>query len=495
MTGRRIVAAVLAVLATVLAACGHKTEGVVVVADPTAEVLAHVPADADALLLAQTDPRHGAGAAVARLGARVPAAALVFGQAQAMLAARLGVDPERLRPLLGHPVALWSADASGTPRFAATVTRDADRLGALLAAETQARRLAAAGELDGYALFRRAGGGALARRGPILVAAPDLAALRGVLGRRVARRGQWTERLLAERRLGLPAGAAAELLTSARPPQARLDARVRFVGAIRRAAFTLAAERGGVRLRARVATDPAALTAADVPLAGGTAPPVTRGRGRLVAAVRDPQHLLAWLRAITDERSPHALDGLRTIEGLLGRYAGVSVQDDLVGHLAGTLKLATNDLRTGTARADLDDPDAVGGTLGRIGALARLGGPLAGLAGVDLMGYGVAERDGGEVLTRDGHDVVALAVEDGALAAATRPGADLGAVAAVPPLRGPAQGALRLSVAADLWHAEVVRRLGLPVLLRGALVPFGALTVGARTERTGLDAQAFVPVG
>jgi hypothetical protein len=492
---KRIATGVVALLAAGLAACGHK-EKAVVVGDPTAEVLAYVPADADAVLLVRTDARRGPGAALARLGRRAPGVALVAGQVQATLAAGLGVDAAALRPLLAHPAVAWSTEPAGRLRFAAAVASDTGRLDRLLDDERQRGALKDAGEVDGFALATRPGGSALARKGPIVVAGPDLPALRGVLARRRAGRGQWTRGLLAERRLGLPGDGVAELLTGTRPVRARLDPRVPWVAALRGAAFSLRAEPGGLRLRARLVTDPA-LAAADVPIAGGAAPPAPRGSGRLVVAVRDPQHLLAFLRRTTDLLAPHALDGLRTVEELLGRYAAVSLQDDVIEHLTGTITLSAQDLSTATARSDLDDPGEVDGILGRFGTLARLGGPLAGLAGVDLMGYGVDERDGAEVVTRDGRDVVALAVAQGALVASTTPGADLGAAAAAPaPTQAlPAEGAVRANVAAPLWQDELIRRLGLPTLARGPLAAFGPLTLTARGERTGLDVQLVVPVG
>jgi hypothetical protein len=499
MVRKGSVLAIVVALAVAVTGCGTKEEKVVI-ADPVAETLAHAPADAAALAVVATDTAAGSGAALARLGGRFGGIELVVGQAQTTLGKRLGLDyATELRPLLGHPLVLWSTDGSVERRFAAWVVRDGGKLGELLAARERSGALVAAPGLAGYALSTRRGGGAYARRGPVLVSAPDLAALRDVLRRRRADRGQWSPRLLRERGLGLPEGVVARVALDARALVARRGGsarRVPWIAALERMAVTITPEAGGLRVHARASTDAGALAASDVPIAPGVEPPVTRGRGRLVAAVRDPQQTLRFARRVVDLLDPQRLDGLRRAEEVLSRFARVSVQEDLVERLSGNATLTSRDGRTFTLRADLDDPKVTADALDRLGTLARFGGPLAGLAGVDLGGVGVDAQDGGRyVVTRDGRLLVALAVVDGALVASTDPDSDLAAAARAPAApRPPTAGAFRATVDAGLVNDVLAARLGLSGLGRAALAPVGDLIVTARGERELFDAQFVLPI-
>jgi len=471
-----------------------------VIADPLAEALAHAPADAAALAVVATETAVGPGAALARLGRRFPEIERVLAQVQGTLGRRVGLDyATELRPLLGHPLVLWSTDGSTGRSFAAWVVRDGEKLGELLRAREASGALVAAPAVAGYALFTRPNGGAYARRGPVLVIAPDLDRLRDVLRRRGSGHGQWGSQLLRERGLGLPGGGAvarvqldARALVARGGPEAR---RVRWVAALERAALTVTSEAGGLRVRARVSTDSGATAPQDVPIAAGVQPPVTRGSGRVVAAVRDPRQTLRFVRRTIDLLDPQRLAGLRQAEEVLARFARVSVEEDLVDRLAGSATLTSRDGRTLTLRADLDGPDDVAAALDRLGTLARLGGPLASLAGVDLGGIAVDEHlRGGYVVMRGGRFLVALAVIDGALVASTDRGADLAAAARAPAASPPpTAGAFRATVDAELLADQLVR-LGLPAFARGAPAPIGDLIVTARGERELFDVQLVLPV-
>ncbi len=485
-----------ATLAVAAGGCGTRGEEEVVIADPLAEGLAYAPAGAAVLAVVATDTASGPGATLAALGARFPGFELVLAQGQATLGRRLGLEwATEVRPLLGHPLVLWSPDGSTERRFAAWVVRDAGRLVEVLEARVTSGVLREAPPLGEFTLFTRRGGGAYARRGPVLVSAPDLAGLREVLEARAASRGRWSRALLGERGLGLPEGAVARVAADAGVLLRRSGsaiAAVPWAGGLDRASLTLTPVAGGLRVRARVSTDPRATPA---PLASGVAPPGVRGRAPVVVGVRDPRQTVAFVRAAIDRLDPERLAGLRRAEDVLGRYARVSVQEDLLDRLTGTATLTTADGRLLTLRADLDDPERTADALGRVGALARFGGPLASLAGVDLGGLDVDERDGRYALTQDGELLVALQVVDGALVASNDPEADLvaaGRASAGPP--APTAGALRATVAARLLQGELVRRLGLPGFARGALTPLGDAVLTALAEPGMLDAQLVLPV-
>ena len=499
MRGKGGALAIVAALAAALGGCQTKQEEEIVIADPVAEALAYAPAGAAALAVVATDPEAGPGAALARLGERFGGIELVIGQAQATLGARLGLDVEReLRPLLGYPIVLWSADGTAARRYAAWVVRDGGRLGRLLEDREGSGVLRREPGVAEHEIYTRSDGGAYARRGPVLLTAPDAASLRILLERRAAGRGQWTRSLLRERSLGLPEGALARVSLDARAvvaQRAGAARRVPWVAALERIALTVTPTGGGVRVHARASTAPPPASD-EVPIASGLAPPDVRGSGPIVVGVRDPRQTAAFVRRTVDLLDPERLAGLRKAEEVLGRYARVSVQEDLLDRLAGSATVSSRDGRTFTLRSGLDDPGVTAGALGRLGALARFGGPLADLAGVDLGGIAVDEQDGGRyVVTRDGRLLVALAVVDGRLVASTDPGVDLAAAAAVPAgPPAPAAGALRGRLDAEFLKAEIVRRLGLPAFVRGALAPLGAPIVTARGERDIVDVQVVVPV-
>jgi len=490
--------AVAAALTVLLAGCGGGKRAAMI-GDPLAEALAHAPASAAALAVVATDTKAGPGATLTQLAERLPGGPLALAQGEAALAERLGLDdPAQLRPLLGHPVVLWSPDGQARRVFAAWVVRDGDALGALLAAQQRRGILRATPPESRYAVWTRRDGTALARRGQVLVAGPDPVSLREALRRRAAGRGQWSPALLRERGLGLPRGAVARVALDAHALLSRRPGRERAVpwlAAFERGALTLTPEAGGLRLGARVSTDAGRLAPNDVPIAAGIAAPATRGSGPIVAAVRDPQQTLRFARRTTDLLDPPRLDGLRRIEALLAKYARVSLREDLLDRLTGTLTLTSRDGRTGTLRADLDDPGRTADALGRIGTLARFGGPVADLAGVDLGGLDVEERDGRYALLQDGQLVVALQVVDGGLVASTDPGADLVAAGRAPAGRPPpTAGSLRATVDAALVRGRLGQLLRLPAFARGALTPLGSLVVTARGERGLLDVQVVLPV-
>ncbi len=484
---------VVALAAASLTGCGSKEE--VAITDPVGEALTYAPADAAVLAVVATETSSGPAAAFAQslggLGVGLP---LV----EAALGSPLEMDASEVRPLLGRPLVLWSTDGSSEHRFAAWVVSDEGKLGDLLDAKLSSGALSAAPGFGDYALYRRRDGGAYARRGPAILSAPDLDSLRAVLRRRQGNGEQWSSRLLRERGLGLPAGALARVALDAQALVARRGGRagrLPWVGALLRAAITVTPESGGLRVRARATTDAEALSPDDVPVAAGAEAPDVRGSDRIVVALREPSQTLRLVRQAVDLLDPTRLDGLRQAEKVLARFGGVSVEQDFVENLTGSATFTSGDGRTLTVRADLDNPKVTTAALSRLGALGRFGGPLADLAGIDTGGIGVEERDGRYVITQNGALVLALAVVDGALVVSTDPGADLTAAAGVPPESPEGEtGALRATVDSEFVDG-VLDGLGLPAVVRTALVPDDNLVVTARGEWDHSDLNLLLPLG
>ncbi len=489
MLRRLAIAAIAVALVLLLGGCGGKAaERDVVIADPLAEALAHAPADASVLAVIDTARQEGASAALAALLAGGLAGGVVGTEAG-------GGDATGFGPATTRNVVVWSPRTDLRRRFTARVVGDGGRLGRQLETRREAGALEGLGEDGDYTLYTDRTGDALARRGPVLVTAPSADELRSVLRRRRSRQAQWTPALLRERTLGLPGGAIARVALDAQAELERTGAAARglpWVAALRRVALTLTPEVGALRVRLR-ASLPDGVPAEALPLETGTAPPRVRGSGTAVASVRGPRQTLGFLRRSVELLDPGRLAALRSAEGLVERFANVSLQEDLLDQLTGSATLTSSDGRTFTLRSELDDPGRTAGALGRLNTLATIGGPLAGLVGVDTGGLDVDESGDVYTLTQDRELLVRLAVVDGLLVASNDPRADLKAAARARVDTPPALGAFRAALD-PLFLARGLPLLGLPPVAPGLLGAFGPAVLTARGEGDGLDAQLILPV-
>lgn len=492
MLRRLIIAALTVAMLGVAAGCGGTKEKgkAVVIADPLAEALAHAPADASVLAVVDTAPRRGASAALARL-----LAGGLSGGGLGVLDERSD-DPAPAKPLSTGSVVEWRPRGDLDRRFSARVVADGGELGEQLGRREDAGAIERAGEDGDYALYTDRLGGALARRGPVLLTGPDVGTLRAVLRRRRDARAQWTPKLLAQRTLGLPRGAIARIAIDARAeldraaPAAR---RLPWVATLDRAAVTLTPEQNALRVRVRSSVS-AGVAAEELPLALGPQPPRVRGNAAATASVREPRQTLTFLRRAVDLLDPERLAGLRVAETLVDRFANVSFQEDLLDQLRGSATVTSTDGQTVTLRSELEDPDRTAGALARLDRLATFGGPLADLLGVDTGGFDVDEADDVYSLTQEKRLLVKLAVVDGLLVASTDPRADVKAAARAPlEPAAPALGAFRASLVPAFLTA-LLPRLGAGRASPGLLETLGTAVLTARAAPDGLDAQVVVPI-
>ena len=120
---------------------------------------------------------------------------------------------------------------------------------------------------------------------------------------------------------------------------------------------------------------------------------------------------------------------------------------------------------------------------------------MATLAGIDLGGISVDERDGTSVVRRDGRLVVALAVVDGALVASNDPRADLeaaGRVPAAPP--APPAGALRARIEAETLQEPARGPPRAPGVRASRPRAARRAVLTGRAERDGLDLELVLPI-
>jgi hypothetical protein len=432
-------------------------------------------------------------AAVLRRRAPLVAAALAFVAAVIALALVLllrgGDDAKQAAPTTAEPLAYLPAGADDLvfdldtrePLLALAVERLAPQLSGGVVTSEQLQPL-----LGGRAALATAGGkawlafatqepaprptkGAAAAQDGVVVIAPSRADLNAALAGARQPAARYARATFDKRFAGLPAGTSARVafdpraLLASRSPEI---AATRWARSLRDGAAVLATDESGLRLPFRITADPVGLTADDLPIATGAAPPTARGSGPVVAGVRDPAHTLAFLRAAK------LLPELSLVDDLPG-----FLKPDL-GDLGpnGTLTSPALDFKRITVRAEPKDPGDWSSKLGRLDALAGVA-RRTGIADVD-----VDHRDGIYTITQNGKLAVRVAVYGRVLVLSNDPTADLRAAAdarAVPTPDG-AAGALTVRLRAGTVIA------GLPALLSSRL---GDLTGWARAELNGVTGE------
>lgn len=314
---------------------------------------------------------------------------------------------------------------------------------------------------------RPSAGAASAKRDGVVVVAPDAAALRAALGRAAQPAARHARAAFAKRFAGLPSQSSARVAFDPRAVIAgavsRKLAATRWARSLRDGAAVLASTGDRLRVPFRLRGDPAAVAIADLPIATGPGVPSARGRASLVSGVRDPAQTLRFVR------SAGLLDALDVVDRLPG-----FLRPDL-GALGPSGTLTTSDLFGHvTLRTQPDDPGDWATKLGRLDALSGLVRAV-GLADVSVD----RGRDGVYTITRGSAPALRVGVYGPAVVISDDPRANLRAAAAAPPVSTPpgAAGAL----VARLTPRALRGRLAALVLDR-----VGDLTGWARAERAGV---------
>jgi hypothetical protein len=426
--------------------------------------------------------RRGAPAVIG-VDTGAPAARLVVEQLVPRLTGG-ALDAPDVGGLLGREAVVALLDARGRRTQVSLVAPDERAIADLT------RRLRPAGGYRGARLYAAREGRAVAAvRGRAFVVAPDAAAVRRALDVRAAPRAHLTPKTFDARLADLPRDAPARAvfdpraLILARAPRAGAS---RWVRALRNGAAVLTVAGTELRLPFRLQTDPAPLTAADLPVAAGPRAPTLHGDAQLVVGVRDLARTLAFARRIAPERFA-ALDRLQGgLPGLLRVDVG-----GLLGGLTGDATITSADLDHVVARTDPRDPDAWRRPLGRLATVSAI---------LQRLGIGdvALDEEPGEAyrLAVDGDLVARAGIFGPTLVATDAARADLPAVAAAPVSPAPpgAAGGLVARLHARTLQALVARALQLPPLARPLLHRLGDLTGWARAERDGVRGELRLPL-
>lgn len=494
------------------------------VADPLAEALSVLPADAAVVTLLETDATAGPLAAGLALAKEIPAAGAAQGELNELLG---GIDlGTEILPLLGNPLVVGLAERPArhgdlatlaTFARAATVARDPAGVRDFLDRRVGGGLLTRGAGVGDFTTYVAPGGGAVALRGPLLVAAGSDRELRRALALNTrARRGEGpagddvtgalTTSAMRARFRGLPGQAGAALRLSADAdvliPRREDRGSVPWLEALDRVAFAVVPDPDeGLTVPFRLATDAEALTDGDVPIASGAAPPSPAAAedAQVVLAFRDFAHTLEFVRRALPGADPGLAKRISDAENALRKFARVDPTSQIVSKLTETTTITTDLAGTFTMRSDLNDPDAVADALSRVQRISRLGS-LAGGLGIDVDTGGITLEEDGEDryrVLRDDEPFVRVGVVFGTLVLTNDDGADLEEIAEALPTAagGDGRGAFSARVDGEALADLLVQRLGLPGLARLALGPLGDLTLSARGSVEGVTGTLRIALG
>jgi hypothetical protein len=338
------------------------------------------------------------------------------------------------------------------------------------------------------------GGGVAGVEGADVVLGKDAAAVDAAIATR--QRGGGLTRRTFEERLGPLAHPAALIraVANARSVVGPRAAGVRWVDALREGALAVSLEGQALKVRVHLATDPARITDANLPIAAGAqAPRAAPGSRPIWVALRDVGQSVQVFDAAKGQLQlpfldtiKNALATLDSVKGPLKTFGRIDV-DALIAQLTGTTTI-TEEARPDTfaLRAELQDGGPLRTALNRIAAVPDF---ALRLARVDL---NVRRSGEAYIITESKNPIMKVAVLGNTLVLTNDQQLGLRGVADRRPQSASptTRGALAAHADGTAVQDEIVRRFDLPSLARVVLGGFGDLDAAARAERTGLDLTA-----
>lgn len=523
------------------------------ISDPLAEALRYIPRSAPAVAVIDTD----AGAGPLRKGldllGDLPGGTEMGEQLDGLLSDATGFSlTDDGAALTGSPVVVSATGSTASPKLlVAWVTPDAGTLAAVVGTQVQSGKLTDAGTYRGATTFTRPGGGAVAQDGRLLLIAANTATLKTALDRGVRRgassaTGLTPQSFASRSASGISATAALVRLGVSGPMLRRFASNVQanagqlpFLAAVDRAGIGVRTDPDGLHVRIKLRTDEGIITEADLPLAPGSESPDVTGDAPIRVGVRSPAQTSGFLLRSFRLIAPTRLRTYDAVAGLLGKYAKVDLESDLLGTLTGSATLTVAD-STVTLRARTGDQAKLRAALQRLSRLGTLGDYAGGTAlstgttGLSLKvaadtGYtnpddtgsadgtgssdstGSADGTGstdstgstpddpagesagtsysGEAdtyqVTRDDAPIAVIALRGDILVVSSDALSDADSIAdsldseSTPSGKA---GSLHAVLGADALGGLLVDRLGLPEAVRDGLTPLGSFDVTARAE-------------
>ncbi len=357
---------VLLLLSVVVVACasvvGCGSSSPSAAPNPVNSELSYFPASSPLVASIATNP---SAPEIRNLGAMIgnyPVAAFALAYAKTRLQ-QLGINYDTdVHPLFGNPIMLGLADSNGVSSrtlLIAWVTRDANALATLVSKF----HLKKTRTYDGATLYALSGI-AVAVDGPTVLLGTSQQALMSALDRHAHGVGV-TQAEMSSALAGLPPHpflAAFGSLTGVLPSQRAASARrVPWVAALRGYAVTLNASSAGLSVNFKLDTTGAPLTAADLPISTGTAPPSLVGGAPIQVGIQDPSQLVNFLEQASRQGG---LTAFLRQQAALHRKTGADLKS-LLDLLTGELAVDSNGHGT-IAEIRVKNPSAAAAVLAKL---------------------------------------------------------------------------------------------------------------------------------
>jgi hypothetical protein len=343
------------------------------------------------------------------------------------------------------------------------VTKSASKLSALV---TSLKGLQSAGSHDGAKLYS-ASSAALAIDGATLVFAPTVASLTTALDRHAHGAGV-SSAAFSSATSGLPQNSLIEaygnLTGVLSQPSAAKARRVPWVAALQGYGVSINAGASGLTMQYRLDTSGATLTAAQLPIATGTAPPSLAGDLPIDFGIRDPAQAVSFVLSTQQATSPASYAAYLARQAALRAKTGVDL-NSLLSLLTGDL-IVESDTHTTMGRAAVSDPTAAAHALSDLATAPK---------SLFTKATSIAPVGGGLYVIKEPGTTITVGLIGNQLVAGKASSAQLRAFAAAPTT--PAPGA----------NGSVAFRIGLIDLLKLTLK-----TAPSSTEQTILAALGDV---
>jgi hypothetical protein len=360
--------------ACVLAACGSASSAAP--SNPLASALSYIPSGSPVSATIVTDPNSAPVQNLSTLLTKLQVASLLTSAVNKELQKQglsYGAD---IKPLLGNPVAIGSIETAGAGSklegIGAWVTKDASKLNKLVSSDGSKK----IGSHDGATLYRsRDSQNVLAVDGPTLVVANTQALVNAALDRHKNGGGmsvsQYTQQVA-----GLPAHGLVQVFGNVAPllatPRAATARQIPWVASIKGYGVAINTTSSGISLDWKIDTTGRQLTAAQLPLAAGSAAPALASGEPGSLGIRDPAQIAAFAESAVQAADPTAYAQFQAALGALRNGFGIDVTGAL-GQLTGDL-ITAGEGQVSLIRAGVANPAVVSQTLANlakhIGSLA-----------------------------------------------------------------------------------------------------------------------------
>jgi hypothetical protein len=376
-----------------------------------------------------------------------------------------------VKPVLGNPLVVGASGADPSSDVVAAIqVKDKDKLDDLIS-KTKAKKT---GEASGATLYS-AGDSTFAVKDDLVVFANGEPQVKGALDRLDG--DHLDEQSFEDGLKGLPDSALARVYVDVEAllksdPSAADARRVKWIAALREVGATLSAKESSIDIDFRARTD-GDLSDADLPIApGDEAPPVIKRPGEIGLGIRDLAHIVQFAENAGQAIDPSGFGDYERAKKTIDRQLGVSLDNDLIGQLTGTVS-ATVALDGGFGvRSELKDPKKFEQTLAKVADVLPSFAEGAGFGKVTLSKpragrpfYTLSKPEGGSVTFGVAGDV--LVVANSAKRAA--------ALADAEPTDVPgASGSVTVSADAEQLVLRILRQYGSAL----GIGDFGSLGVG-----------------